>query len=384
MTATFVDDLNGRPLVIYGAGSGFHWFFESLYLKHGIKPRLVIDRRFAAVDEFHGFAASNCAEALPLPMRRDCLVLVAISDMSIAQSVEALLVSWGFSDIRSLFSVYDLFAPFDPSAQSTICREIASQADKISLVASLLADECSCSLFDQILNVHQTGIVQRLASRPEAEQYFAADLPIVLDRSHVLFGGIDVDMQRMDQLRDLGVERAHFVEADEDVRALFLKEIGRTSVNIPLVLVPAALHSSTQLVHFDSANAPEKLAGRGYPTGYGSRISTSGEHIVQGLALDDLFVADSPTLMCLDIEGSELDALRGAQRLLTTHTPDLAICVYHKAADVWEIPLFLHQLDVGYSFYLRNYTGWGAETVLYASVKSPTANSFTEASHVVL
>ncbi len=68
----------------------------------------------------------------------------------------------------------------------------------------------------------------------------------------------------------------------------------------------------------------------------------------------------------MDIEGAELEALKGAERTIRQHRPQLAICVYHSLPDVWEIPLLIHQFDPGYTFYLRSYGFMGLETVLYA------------------
>lgn len=71
----------------------------------------------------------------------------------------------------------------------------------------------------------------------------------------------------------------------------------------------------------------------------------------------------------MDIEGSEADALLGAQKTICKYKPDLAICVYHFADDIWEIPLLLDSWNLGYRFYLRTYSSNGFETVLYAVSK---------------
>ena len=70
----------------------------------------------------------------------------------------------------------------------------------------------------------------------------------------------------------------------------------------------------------------------------------------------------------MDIEGAELDALIGAEKTIRENVPDLGICVYHSPNHLWEIPLFLNNLDLGYRFYLRNYTSFMHETVLYATL----------------
>jgi len=69
----------------------------------------------------------------------------------------------------------------------------------------------------------------------------------------------------------------------------------------------------------------------------------------------------------MDIEGAELDALKGAENTIRESLPDLAICLYHSPSHLWEIPLFISSLG-DYKFHLRNYTSFISETVLYASL----------------
>ncbi len=69
----------------------------------------------------------------------------------------------------------------------------------------------------------------------------------------------------------------------------------------------------------------------------------------------------------MDIEGSELAALQGAEQTLRQFQPRLAISIYHKFGDFFAIPAYLHGLRLGYRLYLDHYTIHAEETVLYAS-----------------
>ena len=57
----------------------------------------------------------------------------------------------------------------------------------------------------------------------------------------------------------------------------------------------------------------------------------------------------------LDVEGSELDALRGAVTTIACFKPILAICVYHKWDDFWTLMNFVKALNPTYEFALRQY-----------------------------
>ena len=68
----------------------------------------------------------------------------------------------------------------------------------------------------------------------------------------------------------------------------------------------------------------------------------------------------------MDIEGAEAAALAGARRAIVERRPLLAIAAYHKQADLWEIPLLVHEMAADYHMFLRPHAGEGFETVLYA------------------
>ena len=82
--------------------------------------------------------------------------------------------------------------------------------------------------------------------------------------------------------------------------------------------------------------------------------------------LDDMLRDRKVTFLKMDIEGSELAALRGAERIIREQRPKLAICVYHKPEDMWEIPGFILNCHPDYKLYLRHYSISYTETVLYA------------------
>jgi hypothetical protein len=99
-----------------------------------------------------------------------------------------------------------------------------------------------------------------------------------------------------------------------------------------------------------------------------STLSDDGDTVIQCVALDHVLPDFRPSFINMDIEGAEPQALKGAEQLIRRHRPDLAICVYHQPAHLWDIALQLHALVPDYRFFLRNYTGFPAETVLYASL----------------
>lgn len=87
---------------------------------------------------------------------------------------------------------------------------------------------------------------------------------------------------------------------------------------------------------------------------------------IEVVALDDVLANRKVTFIKMDIEGSELEALKGARKIVEKQKPKLAICIYHKPQDVWELPELILSYNKDYRFYLRHYSYKDNETVLYA------------------
>lgn len=87
------------------------------------------------------------------------------------------------------------------------------------------------------------------------------------------------------------------------------------------------------------------------------------------IKLDDMFSDINVTLIKMDIEGSELKALQGAENIIKKNKPKLAICIYHKVSDFWEIPLYLKSLVPEYKIEVRHHNMYDfTGTVCYAHI----------------
>ncbi|HHV10480.1 MAG TPA: FkbM family methyltransferase [Clostridiales bacterium] len=83
-------------------------------------------------------------------------------------------------------------------------------------------------------------------------------------------------------------------------------------------------------------------------------------------SIDNVLKGKKATFIKLDVEGSELETLKGAKETIIKYKPRLAISVYHKPEDIIELPFYILGLVNDYKLYLRHYTASVNETILYA------------------
>lgn len=110
-----------------------------------------------------------------------------------------------------------------------------------------------------------------------------------------------------------------------------------------------------------------------YENGPGSRVSKTkvdDRYLECEIISIDRVVKDKKIkkvdFIKMDVEGSELDALIGAEKTIKKYRPKLAICIYHKPDDYLTIPSYLDKLNLGYRFYIDHHTIYLNETVLFA------------------
>jgi FkbM family methyltransferase len=98
----------------------------------------------------------------------------------------------------------------------------------------------------------------------------------------------------------------------------------------------------------------------------GSNISETGDTVIDVDSVDNVCESENVSFIKMDIEGAELEALKGAQKQIKANKPKLAICVYHKQEDLISIPQYILSLNSDYKLYLRHYGYFCTELVLYA------------------
>lgn len=93
---------------------------------------------------------------------------------------------------------------------------------------------------------------------------------------------------------------------------------------------------------------------------------SAGGTVMDMRSIDSVLKGERATFIKMDIEGSELAALKGARKTLEQYKPKLAISLYHKPEDILDIPEYILSVRPDYKLYLRQYSNMFLDLVLYA------------------
>lgn len=177
--------------------------------------------------------------------------------------------------------------------------------------------------------------------------------PLGKDEVFIDAGCLDMETSRAFAKWSNGVyKRIIAFEPDEGCYQNIIKSRGKNDLHDFEVLPYATWNKKEEINFFNSV-------------GGGGRISKDGGAVIVGESIDNV-IKEGATFIKLDVEGAELKTLMGAAEMIKKYKPRLAISIYHKPSDIYEIPLLLMEYRPDYRFYIRHYTSYIWETVLYA------------------
>lgn len=347
----------GGQIVLFGAGN-FGRKALACLRGTGVEPLAFSDNSSAKwgkqVDGLPVLPPQEAAEKFG----RSALFVVTIWSLGHSyRDSHAKLQSLGCAHITGSSSLRWKFADqMLPDYCQDLPHKVYEQADEVRLATSLWADETSRHEYLNHIRWRALGDLGAISAPVSEEQYFLDSLyhttpgEVFLD-----CGAYDGDTIRQLVLRNSGFGQVLAVEADPSnykrltawVESLGSEVAGRIQPrNVAVSAQPGRLrfHSNGALT---------------------AHLSDDGEVLVECVRIDDLVGKSMPTFIKMDIEGAEMDALRGADRTIRNN-PLLSICVYHRQNDLWRIPLFIHSVMPDYKFFLRPHDVDGWDLVCYA------------------
>lgn len=346
-----------HPVVIYGAGRMGRLFRKNL-CAHGIPIAAFSDSNSA----LWGKLIDGVTVLPPQQLEQFSHGPILVASLLYETEIYELLKRMGFKLVYPLsflnFNYPQIFispeydnalnALFDFNNQEAICS-----------VYNMLADEQSRCIFLNLIKFRLTFDKKyiRCIQSDSKRQYFD-DLVLPLSNDEVFFdcGAYTGDtLERFCYFSNNQFRRIYAFEPDRNNYLQLLNGVTRIGSD-RIIPVNSGVYRSSGKASFLEEGAVD------------SKITLENDsNRLPVISIDDFcHNNDIPTYIKMDIEGSEIDALEGAKQVIQTAKPKLAIAVYHKAADLWQIPLLIKRFNSDYRLFFRHYTPEIIDTVCYA------------------
>lgn len=347
--------ITGKDVIFYGGGIWGHELYRRLVINgtvnlvgiydNNLRPGTkIFDTRILSREELEG-------------LDRDIPVLIAAAPANVKafQEIARDLLELDFHNIIT-GSWPALPIVYNTEYAKSRLREAK---DRISLARNLLADERSVKVFDHIIRYrlsNEMNLFWEICER-ESGQYFPGADIFVPSKEEVFIDGGCLNTATIKALKHWTSDtytKVFAFEPSEKDKMVCDEYISFYKYRAECI--NAGLYNKSGKIGFSIQEFGS------------SRIDEVGEATINVVTLDE-FMKDRQekvTFIKMDIEGSELEALEGSVGRIASDHPKLAICVYHKFSDLWELLLWIHERFPGYQFYLRHYSMTNNETVLYA------------------
>ena len=333
-----------KPILLYGMGNGADMIIEVLdSLGLGYCDTFASDG-FVRGHHFHGKKVLSYSEAKEKYGDFITLMTFAVHD-------EPTLMR-----IREMAAETELYSPTVPVAGKGLFTYdyLKDNADNFRKAYSFLEDEKSRESYVNILNFKISGKTEYLfGCHSEKSEVYESLIPLSDKEIIVDLGAYDGDTIREFLTATEGrYEKIYALEPDaKNFRKLTRKTEGMER----LELFNIGAWDKKETLFFDTKG------------GRNSHRSDEGAPI-EFDSVDNL-INDRVTLLKMDIEGAELQALCGAERTIRTHRPKLYVCAYHRNEDMFALPFKIRDLCEDYRIFFRQHPyipAWEAN--FYATV----------------
>lgn len=243
----------------------------------------------------------------------------------------------------------------NPTKSMLYAEKYFSEHQKeLTEISSFFADELSREVYFSAIKYRQTHNPKDMPVYSKDDQYFVKDVvPLTENEVFIDCGAFDGDTMKAFIKTTKGKYQS--IVCFEPVEE-FHKRLEKRGQGKRVTAVCAGVYKESTTLQFNAE------------AGKGSSISSNAENTISVpvRAIDDVPECKDATFIKMDVEGSELDALKGAKQTILKNKPKLAVCLYHRPKDFIEIPKWIHNLVPEYKLYVRHHSYSINETVLYA------------------
>jgi FkbM family methyltransferase len=229
-------------------------------------------------------------------------------------------------------------------------RIYGNNYQNFSQIYNMLSDDISKTIFQSLIGFRYTHDLSFLKGFSESQdrQYFEDFLQIRPGSTFVDVGCFD------------GYTTKEYARQYTDYEKIIALEPDPSNYRVCL----SNLQGMRDVEVINMAASSERQELFLTQNGSGSSINETGPIKISCDKLDNI-VKQPVSFIKIDTEGFELDVLKGSQNIIKSCTPTIAVAIYHKPQDFYEIPFYIYSLSQDYSIRVRHYTETIYETVMF-------------------
>lgn len=355
-----------RPVVLYGTGNGADMIIDILDVMDIPVSGIFASSSFVRERSFRGIRVSSyeeCKERFP-----DMLVLMCFGS-SRPEVME---------NVKRIKSEFDILVPDVPVYGNRVFTDgyYISERNRFLKIREKLSDAKSVKTFDSLIKYKLTGNIDLLFSSEEKEEDVINLLCLPDDSKFMDFGAYNGDTVRY--YNDI-FKFKHITAVEPDGRNFRkLKENTADIKNISYYNGIISDKDGSVSVYGSNGRGVHEISSftehspavfkkdeKGNDFIYVSeRVSKRKENIKEitaftadGILHKEKLSKNDKIFIKADVEGCELDFIKGAENLIRDFSPVMRIACYHRSEDYIEIPETVLAVNPRYKIYMRHIKG---------------------------
>lgn len=379
----FVEDIQGRKIILFGAGNHSNWLINQ-YFSHGEVFEIWDNNGDKTGKQIGGYKVILPPVDLSDVEKDEYVILISVVDERAIIDITRQLKDMGLKHIypaavmNNANTIERYNADFSKKFHELNSYKIIQNHEReILKVRELLADEKSKYVYDAIVEKTKYNFSDYSDICDDIYDHYFSDDFFVYGNNEVFIDGgafLGEDTIRLaDRIGKENIRRAYCFEPDMTNYLRCIRNLNRyfgdsdDSVHDneeyykgnQFSVYRAGMWNENNRIGFVSYGSHASVFSQ-------LRNAISDEQAI-ACKLDDVVSdEDKVTLIKMDIEGAEIPALQGAEKIIKKDNPKLAICIYHMIEDLWKIPLYIHELVPDYKIYIRHHTPQFWDSVVYA------------------
>lgn len=327
-----------KPIVLYGMGNGADKIIDWCEANNVKISGVFASDEFVRGQQFRGFTVERY-DALKKRLGQELLVVIAFA----SERPEVLA---RFAQLAKEQEVVAPHLALFEEAELVSASWLAQHEKKLQAAYALLADEQSRRVFSDTLNYKLSGKISYLF---DCTTQRIDDIRCLLAPTQEEIY-LDLGAYNGDTLKELGEL------TDWHWRVAVAVEPDRRSCR-KLRLLAEEFNERGLKVEVQEAGIWSEQGELGFSDSGGRQSTFIGAQkcTVPVTTIDAVAAQRAVTLIKMDVEGAELQALAGGRQTLQRFAPKLFVAAYHYDVDLFRLPLLLHELVPEYKIYLRKH-----------------------------